>query len=123
GGVPALAQLPKLETFAGKVRIQPERGGSKLLLTGDDGKTYTLTPDAGSRMFLKDAKLLNRPMRLTGRLRADGQFQVVEVRSVIKGVPHDVFYWCDVCSIRRYEKMICECCGGPMDLKEEPIKK
>jgi hypothetical protein len=82
-----------------------------------------LVPDAGSRMFLKDDKLLGRPMRLTGRLRADGQFQVAEVRSLIKGVPHDVFYWCDICSIRRYEKMICECCGGPMDLKEEPVKK
>ena len=52
-----------------------------------------------------------------------GAFQVVEVQSLIKGVPHDVYYWCDVCSIRRYEKMICECCGGPMDLKETPVKK
>jgi hypothetical protein len=73
-------------------------------------------------MFLKDEKLLDRPMRLTGRMLS-GRFQVVEVHSLIKGVPHEVYYWCDICSIRRYEKMICECCGAPMYLKEEPLKK
>ena len=116
-------QLAKLETLTGKVRVQAERGGPKLTLTGEDGKTREVVRDAGSRMFLKDEKLLNRPMRLTGRMQASGAFQVVEVQSLIKGVPHDVYYWCDVCSIRRYEKMICECCGGPMDLKETPVNK
>ena len=45
------------------------------------------------------------------------------VQSLIKGVPHEVYYWCDVCAIRRGEKMICECCNGPMELVEQPVKK
>jgi hypothetical protein len=28
-----------------------------------------------------------------------------------------------VSASRRGEKVICECCGGPMDLKEVPLKK
>src|ERR1700687_4244116 len=35
-----------------------------LALVTDDGKIYPLIKDAGARMFFKDAKLLNRPMRL-----------------------------------------------------------
>ena len=35
----------------------------------------------------------------------------------------DVFYWCDICSIRRGEKMTCERCGGLMELREVPVKK
>ena len=40
-----------------------------------------------------------------------------------EGKLHEVYYWCDICSIRRGEKMTCECCGGPMELREEPLKK
>ena len=95
-----------------------------LALETDDGKVYPLVKDDGSRMFFKDAKLLNRPMLLTGRLLlGTNLLQVVQVHSYIKGEVHEVYYWCDVCSIRRNEKKICECCGGPMELKEEPVKK
>jgi hypothetical protein len=63
-------------------------------------------------------------MRLTGRLLPGSQLlQVLEARSIHKGKLFEVYYWCDICSIRRGEKMICECCGGPMDLKEEPVRQ
>ena len=75
-------------------------------------------------MFFKDGKLLNRPMRLTGRLLPGSQLlQVVEVHSYLDGQLHEVYYWCDVCSIKRFEKKKCDCCGGPMELREEPVKK
>jgi hypothetical protein len=48
---------------------------------------------------------------------------VLAVQSILKGQPHDVFYWCEVCSIRRSENGICECCGGPMELREVPLRK
>jgi hypothetical protein len=49
--------------------------------------------------------------------------QVTAVHSIIKGELHEVYYWCDICSIRRSEKNLCECCGGPMELHEDPIEK
>jgi len=36
-----------------------------------------------------------------------------------------VYYWCETCAIRRDypEKGVCECCGGPMELREVPLPR
>ncbi len=135
-GLPAReAAEDKLDTIDGKVRPLADlvrQAGSKLdadaapvwlALVTDAGKVYPLVKDDGARMFYLDRALLNRPMRLTGRFLPGSQIlQVREVRSLHGGKPFDVYYWCDVCSIRRNEKHACECCGGPMRLREEPLK-
>jgi hypothetical protein len=122
-------------TFQGKVvpladvvaksgtRLDADAAPYWLALASDDGKVYPLVKDAGARLFFLDTKLLNRPMRLKGKLIPGSQLlRVMAVHSLIKGVPHEVYYYCDICSIRRGEKMICECCGGKMELREEPLK-
>ncbi len=132
---PLIAAPPKIDDLNGKVvplaqvldklgvRLDKDASPSLALLT-DDGKAYPLVKDSGSRMFFKDERLLNRPMRLTARLLPEaGMLQVVQVHSYHKGQLHEVFYWCDVCSIRRSEKGICDCCGAPLVLREEPVKK
>jgi hypothetical protein len=127
----------KMETFKGKVvplagvlekfgsRLEKEAAPHWLALVADHGKTYPLIPDDGSRLFFRDGRLLNRPMQVTGRLLPDAHLlQVVSVNSIVKGQLCEVYYWCEVCSIRRNEKMDrCECCGGPMELREVPVKK
>jgi hypothetical protein len=131
----AAEPAPKAQFFKGKVIALAtyfEKQGAKLdrdaveqwyALAGEDGKLYPLIKDEGSRMFFKDATLLNRPMRLTGRLIGDGPFlQVFQVHSYHNGQLHDVFYWCDICTIKRFEKKDCECCGAPMELREERSK-
>jgi len=125
----------KTEYYTGKVRPLAElldKHGAKLdadaaphwmALVADDGKVYPLVKDDGSRMFFKDKTLLNRPMRLKAKLIPGTQFlQVVTVQSYLKGQLHDVYYWCEVCSIRTYEPGDCACCGAPMVLKEVPVK-
>jgi hypothetical protein len=107
-----------------KIKLDSDAASQWLALQTDDGKLYPIIKDDGGRMFFKDERLLNRPMRLTGRLVQDTNFlQVTTVHSLVKGELHDLYYWCDICSIRRNEKKICDCCGGPMELKEEPVKK
>jgi hypothetical protein len=126
----------KTQAYQGKVVPLAgvlEKFGSKLdkdaaphwfALVADDGKVYPLIKDAGARLFFKDERLLNRPVRLTGRLFPNTNLlQVVLVHSVHKGALHEVYYWCEVCAIRRNEKDICECCGGPMELREPPVGK
>jgi hypothetical protein len=126
----------KREYFKGKVvplagvvekfgsKLDPEAAPHWLGLSTDDGKIYSLIRDDGSRMFFKDPRLLNRPMRLTGRLLPGSQLlQVVEVHSYLKGELNEVYYWCDVCSIKRLENKLCDCCGGPMELRETPAKR
>jgi len=133
---PLLAAPAKHQTYTGKVvpladlvgkvgsTLDADAAPHWLALVSADGKVYPLIKDAGARMFFKDRALLNRPMRLTGRLLPGSQLlQVVEVQSLHKGVLHDVYYWCDICSIRRSEKNQCECCGGPLELREEPVRK
>jgi hypothetical protein len=106
-------------------QLDPDAAPYWLALVDEDGKIYPLVKDDGSRMFFKDARLLNRPMRLTGRLLPGSQLlQVVEVHSYSRNHElQEVYYWCDICSIKRYEKKLCDCCGAPMELREVPIKK
>jgi hypothetical protein len=133
----AWAQKPatKLETLKGKVvpladvlgksgvKLDADAAPFWLALVTDAGKVHPLVKDDGSRLFFNDKALLNRPMQLSGRFVAGGSlFQVTVVNSVHKGVLHEVYYWCDICAIRRGEKNACECCGGPMELKEVPVK-
>jgi hypothetical protein len=110
-----------LEKFG--ARLDPQAAPYWLALVTKEGKTYPLIADDGARLFYKDAALRNRPMRLTGRLFADTHLlQVLGVQSYKNGRLHDVYYWCDICSIRRSAPGKCECCGGPMQLREVPVK-
>jgi hypothetical protein len=121
------ADRDKPQFYTGKVVPLKEVGrkdAKGLALTADDGKVYPLLQDAGSSMFFTDATLLRRSMRLTARLVGDPQqLQVFQVHSVKNGELYEVYYWCDICAIKRFEKRPCECCGGPMELREEKIKK
>jgi hypothetical protein len=128
---------PKIEEFKGKVvpladlvaktgtKLDADADATSLVLVVDDGKVYTLAKDGGSRLFFKDKELLKRPMRLTGKLLPGSQILVVSaVHSYVKDELCEVYYWCDVCAIKRGEKEAsCECCGGAMVRKEEPIGK
>jgi hypothetical protein len=140
-GVPLLIaaadpRAPAVRVFAGKVMplagvlakdgVQLDRDAEpvSLILAGDDGKYLPLVKDAGSRMFFKDKQLLNRPMRLTGRLVAGGSvLQVLSVRSVVNGKLHEPYYWCDICAIKRGEPNDCDCCGAPLVFREVPVEK
>jgi hypothetical protein len=109
-----------VEKAGGKLDADAET--TWLALVTKTGDVYPLIKDDGSRMFFKDRTLLKRPMRLTGKLLPGSKLlQVLEVHSLKQGKLYDVYYWCDICSIRRFEKNICDCCGGPMELHEDPV--
>jgi len=112
-----------LEKFGS--RLDAEAAPHWLALVTQDGKIYPLIKDDGSRLFFSDPHLQNRTMRVTGRLFQDTHLlQVLSVNSVKNGQLFEIYYWCDVCSIRRNELLKkCDCCGGPMELREEPVKK
>ena len=127
------ADKNKTEYFKGEVvplaEIVAKHGGKldadavTLVLVSEDGKVHPLVKDAGSRMFFLDAKLRKRLVRLTGRLLPNSTYlQVVNVHSYVKGQLHDVYYWCDICTIRGFEPGICDCCGEKMEFRETPAK-
>ena len=119
GKVVPLADLLAKEN----TKLDPDAVPFMLVLQAEDGKLYPLVKDNGSRMFFKDAKLLKRPMRLTARRFPNSEFlQVINVHSIVKGKLHEVYYWCDICTIKRYEAGACDCCGAALDFREEPWK-
>lgn len=135
-GLVSRAEPAKIEHYKGKVvplsdvlakdgvQLDADAAPAWLALDCEDGKVYPLVKDSGARLFFLDRELLKRPMRLTGRVLPHSQLlQVTAVHSFVKGQLHEIYYWCDVCSIRRGEKNTCECCGGPMARREEPVKK
>jgi len=106
------------------VKLDPDAVPYSLVLQTEDGKVYPLVKDAGARMFFKDPRLLNRPMRLTARPVANGSMlQVMNVQSYVKGKINEVYYWCDICTIRSYENGPCACCLAPVELREVPVKE
>ena len=126
---------PKNAEFAGKVvplaesldklgaKLDKDAASFWLALVTDDGKAYPLIKDPGSRMFFKDKQLLNRPMKITGRLLGEAKLlQVLSVRSVVNGKLHEPYYWCDICKIKRFEPNDCDCCQAPLEFREDPIK-
>lgn len=126
--IPLWSQAPdtsgiKPAFFKGKVAPIPSADDKTLALVGDDGKTYPLYADKAAETFVLDKKLQNRPMRLTARLLPDGKLQVVNIHSYLKGRLHDVYYWCDICTIKGYHAGICDCCGDPMEFRETPAKE
>ncbi|MCE9531667.1 MAG: hypothetical protein K8T89_11180 [Planctomycetes bacterium] len=88
-----------------------------------DGKSYPIIKDVSGRRFSKDDRLLNKKYQITGRLVGGTMLQVISVRSIKDGKLHDIYYWCDICAIRRSEMNDCECCGAPMELREELLGK
>lgn len=117
--VPLAVALEKYKT-----KLDPDAVPHSMVLVTEDDKIYPLVKDAGSRMFFKDKTLLDRPMRLTGRFIPGSQLlQVVNVHSYRKGKLHEVYYWCDICTIRASEGGPCGCCGAPLELREVLVKK
>jgi hypothetical protein len=135
---PADDNRPQFTTFHGKVvplaealkkrgvPVDPD-GPAVLALETDSGQLYPLVKDAGGRTVYHDENLLRRPMRIDGRLLPGTQLlQVFRIYSLKDGRPHEVYYWCDVCAIKRLSREksgICECCGGPMELREVPVEE
>lgn len=128
------ASEEKPTTFTGKVVLLKEvieKSGSRLdrdaapVLVGFvvDGKAYVIIKDDGGRRFFKDERLLNREYNINGRLVGGTMLQVLSVQAIKDGKPYDTYYWCDICAIRRTEMNDCDCCGAPLELREEPISK
>ena len=122
GEVIRLADLLKKE----EIQLDPEAAPFALALRTRDGKILPIVKTLGSRALFQDGRLLNRPVQVRGRIPAGPGILVIERFYTLKnGIPHEVYYWCETCAIRRDypDKGVCECCGGPMELREIPLPR
>lgn len=93
-----------------------------LVLETADGKLYPLVKDFRGRGFFKDPRLLKFDYELEVRPFAGTQdVQVIRVFTLHDGQKFELDYWCDICAIPMFELKECECCQGPIRLRETPV--
>jgi len=92
-------------------------------LKTDDGKYYTLLRTKYSEALFVDQRLREKQLILKGRLFPNTQlFEPITLRSRRDGVVHELYYYCTICAIRSVSPAPCECCQGPMELVEKPMR-
>lgn len=115
-----VALLPVLEKRFG-AKIDDEMGPLYGLVT-DDGRIYPILRQERGRAFYLDERLRNQLMDLYVRRFEGSPFvQVLLVYHIQDGRRYAVDYWCDICSISMYWPQPCECCQGPIRLRELPV--
>ncbi|HWB14196.1 MAG TPA: hypothetical protein VG826_33525 [Pirellulales bacterium] len=93
-------------------------------LETSEGQLYPLLKDARGRGFHADERLRGVDMELlVRRYRGSPMVQVVRVYTLKSDGKYELDYWCDVCSIAMYELKPCECCQGPIRLRERLVEK
>ena len=114
----ANTRVSALQTLEGKLSLAPSDAPE--LKTSD--KSYLL---AGQSSYLthtlEDKRLLNREIRVEGRMGAGGSFVVQKLFTVKDGKLYRVRYYCDVCNISAVEPGRCVCCQRPTQLQEIPV--
>jgi len=114
-----LGSAPAQESaIEGRLVVEP--GKPSVLET--EGKAVPLTGARRSvRDTLQDARISGKRLRLAGRQKADGSFEVDEFYVVRPdGSLYRLVYFCDVCNITRFGPGKCECCQQPTIPTEIP---
>ena len=89
----------------------------------ESGDIYTLVSNRMSSALFLDPNLQAKTLVLGGRvLPATRTFEVTRnLRSIRDGKVHELYYYCDICSIPGSDPGPCMCCREPVHLVEEPV--
>ena len=102
-----------------KTQIDADAAPFLLVLQAEDGKLYPLIKNEGSC----STKTRSCSIARCGSRRIPTRLFCKSSRcSLEKEKLHDLYYWCDICTIKRYQAGICDCCGDLMVFREEPVK-
>jgi hypothetical protein len=106
------------------IESDPDAAHASVSLVTPEGKVYPIVQDVRGRGFLKDERLRNRDMELLVRRYEGSPFiQIIRVYTIKQGRKYLLDYWCDICAIIMFELKECECCQGPIRLREELVEK
>ncbi len=88
-----------------------------------EGKIHTILRGKYSEAIFLDERVRQKELVLRARVFPEAQaIEVMNLRSVKDGVVHDLHYFCQICTIYLVAPVVCDCCQGPVELKEEPLK-
>ena len=84
------------------------------------GDYYTLLRTKLSEALFADGRLRERDLMLKGRTFPGTRIlDVTLFRSIHDGAVFDLYYYCDICSIKSVVPGPCMCCREPVELREE----
>ena len=114
-------EKPAVVELQGRVK---QEGKANLLFEADNGAVYKLKRDEMSEALFADTNLHSKVLVLKGRIAPDKKtFQVTgNLHSAKDGQRHELFYYCDICSITTSIPGLCLCCREPVELREEPVE-
>jgi hypothetical protein len=105
------------------VEIDADAADWNVALETTEGKLWPIVKDARGRGFRLDERLRDVDVELLVRRFEDAPVvQVIQVYRLRDGKRYEVDYWCDICSIPMYELKECECCQGPIRLRERLVE-
>ena len=90
----------------------------------ESGAFYSLVRTPLSEALLTDTNLHSKNLVLKGRTFPKSQlFEVTgNLHSIRDGKLNELYYYCDICSIKGSVPGPCLCCREPVHLVEEPVK-
>jgi hypothetical protein len=104
------------------VETDADAAHAQVALEADDGVLYPIVKDFRGRAFHLDQRLRDVDMELlVRRYEGSPSVQVVRVYTLKPEGKYELDYWCDVCSIPMYELKECECCQGPVRIRERLV--
>ena len=88
-----------------------------------DGKLFTLRRGRFSEAIWLDKRIRARELHPRLRLTPGARdSEVLTLRSIRNGVVQDLYYYCDVRSIKSVSPEPCYCCQGSVELVEKPFR-
>jgi len=94
--------------------------GGRFAFASKDGKLYRFLPADTMTPVFTDARVRQRELQITARLRSGDQLEIIKVQSVKEGRLYNIYYYCDVCSITAYTPGLCPCCRNELEFRETP---
>ena len=106
------------------IEADADTAKSAVALETAEGRLHPIVKDDRGRGFLLDERLRNRELELFVRRYEGSPFiQVIRVYTLKDGRKYELDYWCDICAIAMYELKECECCQGPIRIRERLVEE
>ena len=108
-----------------KGRVVSSPGTTNLQFRVEGGPVYKLLPSRDARAIFEDTNLHSKILVAKGRVHPkDGAFQVIgNLHEVKNGKLHELYYYCDVCSVESSFPGPCVCCRDDVVLRTRPAKR
>ncbi len=84
---------------------------------------YTILRTPLSEALFVDKRFKGRELRLVGRALPSALLEVSKFQWVRDGKLIEVYYWCEICSIKSFDPSLCACCQAPVEFRETPAEE